>query len=76
MTSAMGKKSFKKHNRVEPEPSRQEEKNDYDNGDANKEDNPDTEVLSDGGTAGKEDDVDKTTVTSEFLDQKRTERGK
>ena len=73
---SMGKKSYKKHNRVEPEPSRQEEKNDYDNGDANKEDNPDTEALSNGGAAGKEGDVDNTKVTSEFLDQKRTEHGK
>lgn len=71
-----GQEVLQKHNRVELEPSRQEEKNDYDNGDANKEDNPDTEVLSNGGSAGKEGDVDKTKVTSEFLDQKRTEPGK
>jgi hypothetical protein len=73
---SMGKKSFKKHNRVESEKSRQEEKDDYDNSDAKKQDNPDEKASSEGEPENKEGQIDKTKVTSEFLDQKRSERGK
>ena len=73
---SMGKKSFKKHNRVESKQSRQEEKEDYNNSDAKKDGNSDSDVSSNGGSDSKEGDIDKTKVTSEFLDQKRSERGK
>lgn len=73
---SMGKKSFKKHNRVESKQSRQEEKDDYDNSDAKKDGNSDSEVSSNVDSDSKGGDIDKTKVTSEYLDQKRSERGK
>ena len=71
---SMGKKSFRKHNRVEPKESRQEEKDDYDNRDAKKQEESGAKESSD--SCSSESTVDKTKVTSEFLDQKRSERGK
>ena len=71
---SMGKKSFRKHNRVESKESRQEEKDDYDNRDAKKQEESGAKESSD--SCSTEGTVDKTKVTSEFLDQKRSERGK
>jgi hypothetical protein len=71
---SLGKKSFRKHNRVEPKESRQEEKDDYDNRDAKKQEESGAKESSD--SCSSESTVDKTKVTSEFLDQKRSERGK
>ena len=73
---SMGKKSFKKHNRAESKKSRQEEKDDYDNDDAKKDDKPSEGDTSKDNSENKDESIDKTKVTSEFLDQKRSERGK
>ena len=73
---SMGKKSFKKHNRVESKKSRQEEKDDYDNNDAKKDDKPSEGDTAKDNSENKDESIDKTKVTSEFLDQKRSERGK